>query len=251
MDDTHEIVRERYARIAQGRSSCCGAKGERCGADCVGTDHPVPEAELGLSCGAPLAYGHVRAGDRVVDLGCGAGVDVFLAAQLAGPTGHVIGVDMTEEMLVLARSNAEQFAERTGLSNVGFLLGHIEDLPLEDASVDVVISNCVINLSPDKPRVFREVHRVLAPGGRMVVSDLVLTRPLPDHVREDPELYAACIGGAILRDEYLQAIRDAGFTRVEVLGERGDQGSEHAPNADQAEHDWYSSILSLTILAIK
>lgn len=253
MDDKHELVKRRYADVARRGRSCCAPKGgcTEGGGACTESAHPVPEAELGLSCGTPLAFGHVRSGDTVVDLGCGAGVDVFLAARLAGPTGRVIGVDMTEEMLELARTNAEQFTERTGLSNVAFAHGRIEDLPVEDASVDVVISNCVVNLSPDKPRVFREVQRVLVPGGRMVVSDIVLARPLPDHVREDPELYAACIGGAVLRDVYLQAIRDAGFASVEVLEERADQGSEHVPDSSEADQDWTDAVLAITVLAIR
>ncbi len=155
----------------------------------------------------------------VLDLGSGAGKDVFLAAQKVGDAGRAIGVDMTPEMLALARENAVKFFTTTGLANVEFREGQIESLPVEDASVDVVISNCVINLSPDKPQVFREVHRVLKAGGRMIVSDIVLNRPLPESARSDTDLYAACISGALLRDEYLQAIRDAGFDKIETLSD--------------------------------
>jgi ubiquinone/menaquinone biosynthesis C-methylase UbiE len=177
----------------------------------------VPEAEMGLSCGNPVSLAEVRAGETVVDLGSGAGRDVFLAAEIVGAGGRAIGVDMTPEMLALAARHAKTFAARTGLENVEFRKGFIEALPLGDGSVDLVISNCVINLSPDKPQVFREIHRVLKSGGRMVVSDIVLNRPLPESVRGDANLYTACIAGALSREDYMAAIRQAGFTRVEVL----------------------------------
>jgi arsenite methyltransferase len=151
----------------------------------------------------------------VVDLGSGAGFDCFLAAQRVGPQGRVIGVDMTHEMLARARANAE----RDGVANVEFRLGEIENLPVADATADMVISNCVINLSTDKPRVFREALRVLKPGGRLMVSDLALSRPLPASVRRSVAAYSGCIAGAVLKDDYLQAIRDAGFDGVEVLAE--------------------------------
>ena len=218
-DKTHELVQKAYANIARKQSSCCGPSNS-CRGDAkpyTVPDHPVPEADLGLSCGNPLAFGHIQPGDVVLDLGSGAGKDVFLAAQKVGDAGRVIGVDMTPEMLALARKNAVKFFEATGLANVEFREGAIEALPVEDASVNAVISNCVINLSTDKPRVFREVYRVLKGGGRMIVSDIVLNRPLPQADRNDPGLYAACLAGALLRDEYLAAIRAAGFARVEVL----------------------------------
>jgi SAM-dependent methyltransferase len=179
----------------------------------------VPEADLGLSCGNPVAFSRLRKGDVVLDLGSGAGRDVFLAAQAVGPSGRAIGVDMTPEMLALARRNAVKFRKATGLDNVEFREGEIEDLPLPDASADVVVSNCVINLSPDKPQVFREVYRVLKPGGKMVVSDIVLNRKLPAALKRSGELYAACIAGALLREDYLAAIRAAGFGSVEVLSD--------------------------------
>jgi len=219
----HELVKKAYGDVARKQSACCGTD---TGSSCCGDgqpyavpDHPVPEAELGVSCGNPLAFGYVTKGDVVLDLGSGAGKDVFLAAQKVGDAGRAIGVDMTPEMLALARKNAVKFFATTGLANVEFREGTIENLPVQDSSVDVVISNCVINLSPDKPRVFREIYRVLKPGGGMVVSDIVLNRPLPEQARHDANLYAACIAGALLRDDYLQAIRDAGFARVEVLSD--------------------------------
>lgn len=220
-DKTHEMVQRAYGDVARKQSSCCGEGSSCCGDNKAYTvpDHPVPEAELGLSCGNPLAFGYINEGDVVLDLGSGAGKDVFLAAQKVGDTGMAIGVDMTPEMLALARKNAVKFFTTTGLANVEFREGQIENLPVEDASVDVVISNCVINLSPDKPQVFREVHRVLKPGGRMIVSDIVLNRPLPEPARSDADLYAACIAGALLRDEYTQAIRDAGFEKIETLSD--------------------------------
>ena len=232
MDDTREMVKRAYGDVARKQSSCCGPDNSCCGDSKPYTvpDHPVPEAELGLSCGNPLAFGHIQEGDVVLDLGSGAGKDVFLAAQKVGAGGRIIGVDMTPEMLALARRNAVRFFETTGLANVEFREGKIEDLPVDDASVDVVISNCVINLSPDKPQVFREAFRVLKPGGKMVVSDIVLNRPLPAAARNDADLYAACIAGALLRADYLQAIGDAGFAKVEILSDNTYQASNACDN---------------------
>ena len=219
--NTHDLVQKAYGDVARKQSSCCGPGSSCCDDRKTYTvaDHPVPEAELGLSCGNPVAFSRLRSGDVVLDLGSGAGKDVFLAAEKVGAGGRVIGVDMTPEMLALARKNAVKFFTTTGLLNVEFREGEIEDLPVDDASVDVVISNCVINLSPDKRQVFREVYRVLKPGGRIIVSDIVLNRPLPESARNDTDLYAACIAGALLREEYLDAIRRAGFARVELLSD--------------------------------
>ena len=217
--NTHKLVKKAYGSVAKKQSSCCGAKSSCCDGAPAAQGQPVPEAELGLSCGDPVAFSQLRPGDVVLDLGSGGGKDVFLAAQKVGPTGRAIGVDMTPEMLALARKNAVKFFETTGLANVEFREGKIEALPVEDASVDVVISNCVINLSPDKPEVFREVFRVLKPGGRMIVSDIVLNRPLPEAARNDADLYAACLAGALLREEYFDAIRREGFARLELLSD--------------------------------
>jgi arsenite methyltransferase len=225
-EKTHDIVRKAYADVARKQSSCCGPTPCGCSTSCgndaayVVPDHPVPEAELGLSCGNPVAFSHLAPGHVVLDLGSGAGKDVFLAAQKVGEAGRAIGVDMTPEMLSLARKNAVKFLAATGLANVEFREGTIEALPVDDVSVDVVISNCVINLSPDKPQVFREVFRVLRPGGKMVVSDIVLNRPLPDAVKANDDVYTSCIAGALLREEYLGAIRAAGFSAVEILADR-------------------------------
>jgi SAM-dependent methyltransferase len=226
-------VRDRYARAAKTGSSCCGPAPSPC--CCGGTPSPegteasrlvgysaeelaaIPaEADLGLGCGNPTALAGLEPGETVLDLGSGGGIDCFLAARRVGPAGRVIGVDMTPEMLDRARANARE----TGAANVEFRLGEIENLPVADASVDVIISNCVINLSTDKPRVFREAFRVLRPGGRLMVSDLALTKPLPEEIRTSIEAYVACIAGALVKDEYLGAIRGAGFGDVAVVSEK-------------------------------
>ena len=236
--DVRTLVREKYGAIAEGRAaSCCGDSVCGDGATTLARlgytsdqEAAVPEgADLGLGCGNPLAWGDARPGETVLDLGSGAGIDCFLAAREVGPTGRAIGVDMTAAMIERARDNAA----RSGITNAEFRLGEIEHLPLADASVDLVISNCVVNLSPQKDQVFREAFRVLRPGGRMVVSDLVLTRPLPPELRRDVELYVGCVAGASLRDDYLRSIRDAGFSAVEVVHESGyDIGRDALPEND-------------------
>jgi SAM-dependent methyltransferase len=173
-------------------------------------DAPL-EANLGLGCGNPTALASLRPGEVVVDLGAGAGLDAFIAAKAVGPTGRVIGIDMTTEMLARARANAVQ-ADVAGY--VEFREGIIEALPVVSDSVDVIISNCVINLSPDKAQVFREAFRVLKPGGRLAVSDIVLTAPLPQDIQQLADAYVGCVGGAMLADDYLGAIREAGFVDV-------------------------------------
>ncbi|HNQ50418.1 MAG: arsenite methyltransferase [Candidatus Omnitrophica bacterium] len=224
--DIKRMVKEGYAKAAkQGScccsSSCCSSTGTaRNISKAVGyTDAEmtaVPEgANLGLGCGNPVALASLRPGDTVLDLGSGAGFDAFLAAQKVGTTGRVIGVDMTQEMLDKARSNAA----KGGYQNVEFRLGEIEKLPLEDDSVDVIISNCVINLSPDKETVFKEAFRVLKPGGRLMVSDLVLGKELPEAVRNSVEAYVGCVAGAIKKDKYLGFIASAGFRDVKVMSE--------------------------------
>jgi len=252
-DKTHELVRKAYAEVARGRSSCCGPAKSCCGGAKApaAPDHPVPESELGLSCGNPLAFGHINPGDVVLDLGSGAGKDVFLAAEKVGEAGRAIGVDMTAEMVALARRNAVKFSAATGLGNVEFREGQIEHLPVEDASVDVVVSNCVINLSPDKPQVFREVYRVLKPGGRMIVSDIVLNRPLPPQLKDDAGLYAACIAGALPRRDYLAAVRDAGFAEVEVLSDQAYESAEACgdPLAEELGDLLAGLAASITVLA--
>ena len=174
---------------------------------------PVPSgANLGLGCGNPLATALLKAGDVVLDLGSGAGFDAFLAAKKVGSRGKVFGVDMTEEMLEKARGNAK----KGGFTNVEFKKGDIENLPLDDSSVDVVISNCVINLAPDKAKVFKETYRVLKTGGRLMVSDVVLVKPLPDNLKNDKDLLIGCVSGAILKEDYLNLLKQTGFTDITI-----------------------------------
>lgn len=226
MATIQDQVRDRYGAFARkggiggGGGCCCGNQTARNIGVSVGysTDElaALPEgANLGLGCGNPVALASIRPGDTVVDLGSGAGIDCFLASKKVGESGHVIGVDMTPDMLAKARANAE----RGGYTNVEFREGTIEALPLEDNSVDVIISNCVVNLSPDKPAVFREAMRVLKPGGRVFISDLMLLKPLPWIARRSVSLYVGCVAGALLKSDYLAAMQGAGLTEVQVLGE--------------------------------
>jgi arsenite methyltransferase len=219
-------VREHYAAVAKRESSCCGSSECGGGADAEKFEKMIgysetelraaPEgANMILGCGNPVAMATLKKGEVVLDLGSGGGFDCFLAAQKVGEKGRVIGVDMTPEMVEKARENAR----KGRYSNVEFRLGEIENLPVADEIADVVISNCVINLSPDKARVFREAYRVLKPGGKLMVSDVVLKRELPAQLKNSIAAYAGCIAGAIMRDKYLGTIKDAGFWDVEVLGE--------------------------------
>ncbi len=223
-----KVVREGYAEIAKRETSCCGPVSSCCGGPDVTQDigksigyseqelNAVPEgSNLGLGCGNPVALASLKEGDAVLDLGSGAGFDCFLAANKVGKEGKVIGVDMTPEMIDKARENAI----KANYENVEFRLGEIENIPAADNSVDVVISNCVINLSPDKRRVFEEAFRVLKPGGRLMVSDIVLIKELPDFIRNSVEAYVGCISGAIMKREYIGAIRGAGFREVKVIDE--------------------------------
>jgi arsenite methyltransferase len=215
-------VREKYAEAADSSLSSDHA-GVRAVARAFGyTDAELAsipaEANLGLSCGNPTAFASLRPGETVVDLGCGGGLDVLLAAIRVGPTGRAIGIDMTPEMLDRARRNAE----KQGLTNTTFHLGAIDKLPLPDQSVDCVISNCVINLAPDKPAVIREIYRVLKPGGRLAVSDIALKKPLPAELARDVMAYIGCIAGAVLIEDYERDLRAAGFDAVQVVDSRKD-----------------------------
>ncbi len=223
-----KAVKEGYAKIAKRGSSCCGPVDSCCGSTDLAQTisksigyaeeelNAVPEgANLGLGCGNPVALASLREGETVLDLGSGAGFDCFLAADRVGETGRVIGVDMTSEMIEKARENAGQ----GNYTNVEFRLGEIENLPVADNSVDVVISNCVINLSPDKRQVFGETFRVLKPGGRLMVSDMVLLKELPDFIKNSIEAYIGCLSGAMMRDEYIAAIKAAGFQEVGIINE--------------------------------
>ena len=231
--DIKEAVRDRYAGHAAegtsccspsvaraGAASCCGPSGasvsEKLGYD-AGDLAGIPEgADLGLGCGNPLARLELKEGETVVDLGSGAGIDCFLAAKRVGPTGHVIGVDMTPEMLARARRNAQE----GGYGNVEFRLGEIEHLPVEDGTGDAIISNCVVNLVPNKRQVFADAFRALKPGGRFSVSDIVLLGEMPLQIRDSVEAYVSCLSGAILRDDYLKLIEEAGFVDVAVTESR-------------------------------
>lgn len=223
---TKDLVRERYSQIGkQGQQSCCSScacevnllsQAKAIGYSAEDLEHVPEEAILGLGCGNPTAITELKAGEVVIDLGSGAGIDVFLAASKVGPTGRIIGVDMTKEMV----DKAKDIAKSYGYHNVEFRLGEMEGLPIDDKSVDVIISNCVINLSPDKAKVFQESYRVLKPGGRLVISDIVAERTLPDEIKRDPDAWAACIAGALEQQEYLRKIKKAGFQDVQVISKR-------------------------------
>lgn len=269
--DIRTVVREKYGLIAEGKAGCCDAtateeaRQSSCGAvGCCGVGDgdavlaqigysaeqaaAVPDgANLGLGCGNPLEYAGLRAGEVVLDLGSGAGIDVFLAAREVGPTGRAIGVDMTAPMVEKARANAA----KAGVANVEFRLGEIEHLPVADGSVDVIVSNCVINLSPEKPQVFREALRVLKPGGRMLISDLVLVRPLSEEMKKNVDLYVGCVAGASLRDDYLRLMREAGLADVEVVNESGYSVGEPLLEPGSAEADAFRSVVSAKIRARK
>ena len=219
-------VRSKYAEIARAdtpeATACCGISG--CGTvefsdfseDYANAEGYLAEADLGLGCGLPTEHAGIEPGHTVLDLGSGAGVDAFVARSLVGETGRVLGVDMTEAMIERARANAAKL----GFTNVEFRLGEIEDLPVEEGTVDVAISNCVLNLVPDKGRAFAEIYRVLRPGGSFTISDVVATGELPESIRQAAELYAGCVAGAMEQSAYLDVIRRAGFENVRVVKER-------------------------------
>jgi len=224
-----KMVREGYAKIAKKKTSCCTAPTAPCGCSMSTSEeisrkigyseediNSVPEgANLGLGCGNPVALASLKEGETVLDLGSGGGFDCFLAAKKVGKTGKVIGVDMTPEMIDKARKNAR----RGKYQKVEFRLGEIENLPVADSTIDIVISNCVINLSPNKKRVFKEAFRALKPGGRLMVSDIVLLKKLPESIKKSVQACIGCLSGAEMKDRYLQTIRDAGFQRVEIIEE--------------------------------
>ena len=216
------IVKEKYTEVVNTRSGCC--EPTCCGPEVETTfsesyqhlDGYVPDADLALGCGIPTEYAQIKEGDTVLDLGSGAGNDVFVARQLVGDNGQVIGVDMTEAMIAQAEKNKAKL----GYENVEFKLGEIEDLPLESNTIDVAISNCVMNLVPDKARAYAEVYRVLKKGGHFSISDIVLVGALTPAVRDAAALYAGCVAGALQKDDYLKAIEEAGFKNIQVRKER-------------------------------
>lgn len=236
-EEIKDEVRKAYTKVAeidagcgcepqiQSSSSCCGESSSKTVtrvnlAQALGYDTegmPLSSTESFAGCGNPVALASLREGEVVLDLGSGAGLDMFVASKKVGVNGKVIGVDMTPAMIEKAKKNAEEL----GITNVDFRFGDIEDMPVDNDSVDVVISNCVINLAPDKAKVFREAYRVLRPGGRIMVSDIVLSKPLPRDVRDEVVTYTGCIGGAILDEEYLAHIRDAGFVDAKITGKAG------------------------------
>lgn len=258
MADIKNTVRDEYARIAAevGAAGCCGPEGASCGGPRSETPSRemgytkgdlarAPEgADLGLGCGNPHALAGLMPDETVLDLGSGAGLDCFLAAERVGSGGRVIGVDMTPEMVELARAHAA----RAGATNVEFRLGEIEHLPVEDGTVDVILSNCVINLSPDKPAVFREAFRVLKPGGRLAVADIVAKAPLPDALREDVELHVGCVAGAATLDEVEAALEAAGFEAIQVQPRLGSEEmvASWFPDTEVADY-----VVSATIEAIR
>lgn len=213
-EEIKKIVKDKYSEIAISGSSCgcgCGNQSDEQIAKSIGYSekeiNSVSEANLGLGCGNPTAFGEIKEGDIVLDLGSGAGFDCFLAAKKVGLKGKVIGIDMTEEMINKAKANAEKYGDK----NVEFRLGEIEKLPVEDNSIDVAISNCVINLVPDKEKAFKEIYRVLKKGGKMYISDIVLLENLSKEQKKDKDLLSGCVAGALLKDDYLEIIKDAGF----------------------------------------
>lgn len=220
-NEIKEIVKEKYGSIArevkEGKSCCCGSSKKIVDYTIFSDDYSKlegysKEADLGLGCGLPTEFADLKKGDIVVDLGAGAGNDVFVARSIVGDTGKVIGIDMTDEMIDLANENKNKL----GFSNVDFRLGEIEDLPVDKDSTDVVISNCVLNLVPDKSKAFYEIHRILKQGGHFCVSDIVLVGNLPEGLKKSAEMYAGCVAGALQQDDYIGIINKTGFKNVEI-----------------------------------
>jgi SAM-dependent methyltransferase len=260
-----EMVKEKYGAIAQqskeqNRSSCCGS-----GSGCSNVEFSimaqdytklpgyVPDADLALGCGLPTEFAQIKSGDTVVDLGSGAGNDCFIARSIAGDAGHVIGIDMTEAMIAKAKVNAEKL----GFKNVEFRLGDIDNMPVEANTADVVVSNCVMNLVPNKLKAFAEAFRIIKSGGHFSISDIVLQGELPEDLRKEAALYAGCISGAVQKEEYLRIIRAAGFTNLTIQKDRKidipDEILSQFLSIDQMQNykKSYVGIFSITIYAEK
>lgn len=226
MEDLKQVVRDKYAKLAsRNESSCCGPKTSCCGDTEVATimnedysqlEGYVKEADLQLGCGVPTEFARITPGDTILDLGSGAGNDVFIARQLTGESGEVFGLDFTPEMVAKAQQNKQKM----GYQNVHFLQGDIEDIPIPSNSIDVIISNCVMNLVPDKQKAYHEVFRVLKPGGHFSISDIIIKGDLPDEIRNAAELYAGCVSGATDQDIYLETVNQAGFVDITIDKER-------------------------------
>jgi SAM-dependent methyltransferase len=263
-NELKQLVKEKYAQIAlqskeENETSCCGAS---CGCSndtaVMAEDYSrlqgyISDADLGLGCGLPTEYAHIKEGDTVLDLGSGAGNDCFVARSIVGESGRVIGVDMTEVMIEKAKRNAAAL----GFANVEFRLGEIEDLPLASNRVDVVVSNCVLNLVPNKEQAFKETFRVIKPGGHFSISDIVLVGELPEGLQQDAAMYAGCVSGAIQQAEYLEIIRKAGFTNIQVQKQRRITLPDEillqylAPEGVEAFKNSGTGIFSVTVYAEK
>ncbi len=270
-EDIKKVVRKEYANIVKQDSSCCGPP-----SICCDTRTPKPDvskkmgytdeelqklpkgANLGLGCGNPVALASLKEGETYLDLGSGAGIDCFLAAQRVGKTGKVIGVDMTPEMIDKARENAQ----KGDYENVEFRLGEIEHLPTADNSIDIITSNCVINLSPDKGAVFKEAYRVLKPNGRLMISDVVLLKELPEAILKSVEAYVGCVSGAMLKHEYLEVVKEAGFQDVKIISEVSSEGIwvndplsksliEELGLSTEEVQDFARSVVSIKFSAVK
>lgn len=245
-----EFVKNRYAKIAKKEDSCCSCcpsgddiiteQAQAAGYSPEELKSIPEEAVFGLGCGNPTALAEIRKGETVLDLGSGGGIDVFLAANKVGDNGKVIGVDMTPEMIETAVKNSQ----KGGYTNVEFKLGEIENLPLEENTIDVIISNCVINLTPDKNNAYREVYRVLKPGGRILVSDLVTEGFIPEEIRRNFQAWSECVGGAMEKQDYLNTIKNAGFKEVEIL-------EQHFFTENDMDERLIGKITSIQLKAIK
>lgn len=250
-----EKVKERYTNIVNTRS-CCGTDKTNTSAfkeDYNDVEGYVASADYNLGCGLPTEHAGIKEGDYVLDLGCGAGNDVFIARSIVGESGKVIGLDMTPDML----KKAEENKKKLGYENTEFILGEIEEIPLEDNVFDVVVSNCVLNLVPNKEKAYEEVYRVLKPAGHFCMSDVVLIHDLPEKIKNRPELYASCVSGALLKEVYVDAIKKAGFTNISIVKERpiilSDEKLTTALTAEELTNfrNQPSPVLSITIKATK
>ncbi len=263
-EELKETVRKKYSEISEqakdyNARSCCGAGGDSSKVYNIMTDDYSElqgynaDADLGLGCGLPTQFAQIKKGDYVIDLGSGAGNDCFVARHETGSEGKVLGIDFTEPMITKARKNADKL----GFNNVEFRYGDIEDMPVSENVADVIVSNCVLNLVPNKPKVFAEIHRVLKPGGHFSISDIVLEGDLPDALREDAEMYAGCVAGAIQKETYLDQIKEAGFENITIQKEKPieipeDILSQYLSEEEMAEfNSGGTGIYSITVFAQK